>query len=210
MGDSGGARVFYANDSGYGSSALFGSIGEDTRVALANTVTNYVDQTLAFIPDFTQNVLDRYNKIRNSQVVQHITNLKDRITSIWQPESIRFLSSITQIQQAPKVMQPYVMAYPPLRELYQQGSLSGYDKTYVDAYPNCVGNTHYPYRRVMDGIVHSTEEFTGHVQYHEFVPEEDLMSLIHKTSVLATWDIVENHLNSNSNADLTSVWNGTY
>ena len=53
------------------------------------------------------------------------------------------------------------MAQPDIRSLYHKGHCDGYSDTYVDMEPGLVGEQHYDYRRVMDGVVEETETGWG-------------------------------------------------
>jgi hypothetical protein len=153
--------------------------------------------------------MDRYKDFTNSNAIRYAEALKFKIGTLWEEDLIRPLGSIGKIQQAPSVMQKYIMAMPRLRELHQNGGLSAYQDSYVDNYPGTIGNSHYDYRRVTDTIIMKTKEgnyeSTQHLETN--VPIVDILTMVQRASIFATWNTIETHLDSDDNRDPTSSWN---
>lgn len=74
------------------------------------------------------------------------------VKNVFKPNTIRPLETIEELRSAEVIMQRYVLAQPDLRKLYNQQRIDGYSDTYVDVDRGCIGNNHYDYLRVMDGI----------------------------------------------------------
>lgn len=63
------------------------------------------------------------------------------------------LETLAKIQNAPNCMVPYLMANPAIRELYQKGQCEAYGERYIDANPDTIGDTHYEWQMVMNGVI---------------------------------------------------------
>lgn len=200
-----GAGMMYLDDLSNASAVLFNGPTTQMRNYLTENVNNYISMVKDVAPDFANAVKQKYEDITNSSVVRHIANLKNKISSIWKTDTVRFLKDISSIQMAPDVMKKYIMANPMIRELYQQGCVSAYTNTYVDEHPNTIGKDHYDYRRVTENVMVKEEDFTGYRVYYETVKEEDLLSLMNKTAILASWDIIANAFEQGNNSDPTSL-----
>ena len=203
-------NIIYADNGSSLTSALFGKPLQATQDYIHNTVQNYTQALGGMANTVAREVQQRFNEIRSSTAVQVIENVRNRLNSLWKTDSVRPLQDIESIQTAPPTMQRWVMAYPPVRALYNQKNISAYDDKYVDLHPGGVAETHYDYRRVMDGVFVLKDGIATSTNYRENIIEEtDTLSLIEKMSVLLTWDTLSKNIASGSNVDPTSVWNGT-
>lgn len=104
------------------------------------------------------------------------------------------LTSIKEIQSANLYMQRWVMAEPTVRAVYHDQRCDGYYNTYMDMHPEDIGEKHYDYRRVMDGVViNDTEPNMISRHYIEDLVDGDRdLSSYEKFDILTTWDIVRN------------------
>lgn len=104
-----------------------------------------------------------------------------------------------EIQNTNLTMQRWVMAQPDVRQLYLDQNIEGYADEYVSLSDEGVGEEHYDYRRVMDGVITEGKEEDEWVVNHYF---EDLLvgdrHLEHfeKVDILTTWDAVSYMLNT--------------
>ena len=197
------------NDSSI-TSALFGRPLQATQDYLQSTVMNYTQALGGVANSVAQQIQQRFSEIRSSTALQAIENIRSRLNSLWKTDSVRILPDIPSIQTAPPTMQRWVMAYPPLRELYNHGNISAYDNKYVDLHPSGVAETHYDYRRVVDGIFIEKDGIVTCINYKEnIINEYDTLTLIEKMAVRLTWDVLEQSRTAGENVDPTSVWNAT-
>lgn len=204
--------IIYADG---GDSAVAGALFGKPMAAAQDYISSSVNTYIQAIGDTTSNIgqaiQSRFNEVRSSAAIQHIENMRNRVSSIWQTDSIRHLENISAIQQAPLSMQRWVIANPYLRKHYNRGGLEAYDNQYVDIRPGGFGPTHYDYRRVMNGIVSLEEdklaEYTNY--YEPGIDEKDLLSIVEKASILATWNVINEALDECKTIDPTSVWNST-
>jgi hypothetical protein len=114
--------------------------------AVSNTLT---DAGRAFM----SSARERFESFHGSEAVRKGKAALRRTKMLFSPNTIRALTDISQLQEAPKVMQRYLMANKYARRKYFDQEIDGYSDSYVDLYPGQIGEDHYDYRRVMDGVV---------------------------------------------------------
>ena len=114
-----------------------------------------------------------------------------RVNNIFVQNDIHYIGSMEEIQNAPLIMQRYIMAMPELRQLYHNQLCDGYSNTYVDNNPGDIGETHYDYRRVMNGIVVS-DEYEDKVTFYldELLEGDRELFLSEQSNIKHTWEIV--------------------
>lgn len=99
------------------------------------------------------NVRESYDRFASDTALRIARTAISSVKSYFQGNVIRPLRSVSELQQAPVVMQRYLMANPVVREMYHDNRCDGYSQTYIDMEPKAIGEDHYDYRRVMNGIV---------------------------------------------------------
>lgn len=191
--------------------ALFGRPLQATQDYITRTVHNYTQAVGAVSSTLASEIQNRFNEIRSSKTIHSIDILRNKLNSAWLTDTIRKLSTLSAIQNAAPIMQRWIMACPPLRERFNHGNISAYDKSYIDIHPGGVAETHYDYRRVTDSVYMETEKgkFTCTQYYENLDKPEDLLTIINKYSIIATWDVINKSIESEDNIDPTSIWNGT-
>ena len=97
-------NFIYTDDLNAATSALYAPPNKSMREYLNNSVNNYVSNIKSYAPNLANNVIEKYNAITNSSAVQYLSNLKNRIQSTWQTDTIRYLPDINAIQQAPEAI----------------------------------------------------------------------------------------------------------
>jgi hypothetical protein len=137
-----------------------------------------------------QEMYDRFNGAEAQRVVQAALA---KAGGVLQPETIRDLWQISDVQNAPLVMQRFIMANPVVRDLYHQQRIDGYSDTYLDMEPNSKGLDHYDYRRVVTGMVMDDEEHGWKVVtcFDELKEGDRELQIEEKAAILSVWDLVE-------------------
>lgn len=131
-----------------------------------------------------------------------------KIAHLWDIDVVSVRQTIGELQQAPVVMIPFIMACPEVRELYHKQGCDGYGELYTDNQPGVVGEEHVDYQRVMDGIFVEQADGT-HVSTTYLDLEESLqLPFNNQVDVGITWDAVKRHLAAKKE-DPTSRYNGT-
>jgi hypothetical protein len=149
------------------------------------------------VNDFYQRAKESAERLYNSAAVRHAKAAVRAIRNVFQTDSIGYLPTLDQIQQANPRMVRYIMAEPTIRQLYQEQMCCGYGESYVDNHPGTLGKEHYDYRRVMNGVVNEVVDPDGttHLEHSEFVElllDEDRELEFHeKVGVIRTWDLVK-------------------
>ncbi len=104
------------------------------------------------------------------------------------------LNNLREIQSANLYMQRWVMAEPTVRRVYHDQRCDGYFNTYLDVHPEDVGEQHYDYRRVMDGVVVAENEPNMISRYYieDLIDGDRDLTPHEKFDILSTWEIVRN------------------
>lgn len=156
-----------------------------------------------------------YERISGSTADRMMRAAGRAIRSMWQLDEIRPLRTVEDFQHAPLSMQRYLMAEPLVRERFQQQRLDGYSESYVDVFPNAIGEDHYDYRRVMNGMVVVNEDPDGDGSWQattymeELLPDDNELHLEDQIDLMDAWKFMRQHLlagredpTSRFNADL--------
>ena len=202
------ANIVYVDDFTQASNLIFHQPTQDVCNFVNQRVHEYANAVRHVNPDFAQNVLDKYNPFNDSNTMRYLESLKNRLDSVWQPDSIRFLPDVAAIQQAPATMLQWIMAHPGLRQQHINVGLSAFGGEYQDSQPGVVGMAHRDYRRATNGlIVADSNGELSHTVYHEYGPKEDLLTLTQQCSIMGTWKVIDDLLKSDDPTDPTSPWN---
>jgi hypothetical protein len=117
-----------------------------------------------------------------------------RIGWIYEKDCIRPLSTLKEFQAAQPIMQRWIMANPAVREYHIRQECDGYNKTYVDIDPGKIGEDHYDYRRVMNGVLQTDDDAKPF--YTIFIADELLagdreLDIGEKADILSGWRYVQ-------------------
>lgn len=182
----------------------------------APETTHYFSQEINKITDtltdagrgFFGNVKSIYESINNSDVVRAARAALQSAATLFTPNIIMPFTTIEQFQTAGPEMQRWAMASPVAREKYHAQLIDGYSDSYIDLYPQDIGETHYDYRRVMDGVIQENEEEeTWSVKFFpdELVAGDKELSHDEKVDIIKTWDLMEMFIRA-GDKDPTSVY----
>lgn len=153
-------------------------------------------------------IYDRFNGSAAMQIVRNVTRAAK---TLFQPNIIKSLFEIDEFQTSSTVMQRWIMANPTVRELYQAQGCDGFSDSYVDMHPNAIKESHYDYRRVMDGVIVDSEEesdepwFVKHYA-DEILDDDKELDINDKVDIMITWERIENYLRTGKK-DPTSPFN---
>lgn len=152
---------------------------------------------------------ERMETYMEHQAMRSSNALVRNLKSLWGEDIIGYLNDINAIQHAPPVMQRWIMAMPELRSLYHKQRIDGYSETYTDLHPESIGEAHYDYRRVVDGMMLETEDedWSSTTYLEELYPGDADLSLQEQQAVLDTWGNIRSYLKT-SMVDPTSPEGG--
>lgn len=137
---------------------------------------------------FTEMTSKAHSIISEFGANQLMRNLGHKIKAVWKNDIVPLLS-VEEIQTASQEMQRWVMACPEVRTLYHKQLCEGYGDSYVDHAPGVIGNMHYDFRRVMNGVTVVPEEGVPYREtyYDTMTEHEHELKLPEQTSILLTW-----------------------
>ncbi len=138
---------------------------------------------------------DLYERFNSSHAVRAVRAAGRALSNLWQLDEIRPLVDIGELQNAPPTMQRWIMAEPEVRRLYHQQRIDGYSHTYQDMQPGAIGEEHYDYRRVMDGMVVVDEVadedgeygWTATTYLEELLPDDNDLDIVEQVDITDTW-----------------------
>jgi hypothetical protein len=143
---------------------------------------------------FMAGAAEVYDRLNGATAMRILRAAGRAAKSIWQSEDIKALFDIGQFQHAPLVMQRWIMTEPSVRGLYHAQRCDGYSDTYVDLHPHDIGEAHYDYRRVMDGMVvmgtGEDEGWSSTTYFEDTVADEIPLSFEDQNDILQTWEAI--------------------
>lgn len=168
---------------------------------------------------FRNYVDDGFRKIEQSRSVRVIQAAKRALGSIFQSNEIRCLSTIGEMQYAPTAMQKYIMAEPEIRQSYWDQTLEGYSGTYQDQHPGDIGENHYHYRRVNNGLLALVEEsrqkqnnkepeWSATTYYDDLEPDDRELDILEQVDIVDTWENIRSKIREGKD-DPTSRFNAS-
>lgn len=157
--------------------------------------------------EFMDKAWDTYQQVSGSEAMRRLRGAARQVASSWQRDIIRPLNTIADFQTAPNVMRRWMMAQPDIRKLYHQGRCDGYSDTYRDNQPGQIGEDHYDYRRVMNGIVEEDSDGFYFTEYLEDIYEGEKEFLAEEQfDIVNSWKQMA-MLVAQGEDDPTSKWN---
>jgi hypothetical protein len=150
---------------------------------IADTVTQ---QGRAFL-DRSRQAFEVFN---GSAAIDFARKISSTVKGLFESKHIVGLWELEAMQKASITMQRWVMANPTVRKLYHEQKLDGYSDTYSDVHGTDIADSHYDYRRVMDGVMQFEDNDEWFVK--EYI--EDLLDgdrdLTHseKVDIIHTWN----------------------
>lgn len=137
---------------------------------------------------FMQGINQLYDRFTGSTAARIARAAARSVASIWQSDEIQQIVDLGRMQHAPMKMQRWLMAEPTVRQYYIDQRCDGYSDTYVDLEPGKVGEQHYDYRRVMNGIVTDTEDGWTSTTYHDDLNNDDAeLHVDEQHDILISW-----------------------
>ncbi len=183
----------------------------ETHPSTLNFIESQLYNTTNMLTDagqnFFQGASDIYERLNGSDAILAAKAARRAIGSIWQNQEIKHLTSIDQMQWASLPMQRWIMANPTVREKYHNQTIEGYEGSYNDSQPDAVGEDHYDYRRVMNGIlVEKGDDWSSTTYIEDLETEEVELTLVEQVDIMDTWENVLTAIRKGGD-DPTSRWN---
>lgn len=157
-----------------------------------------IERLSSVVTDSSRYLLDRattmFSNINSSEAARRTRAALMSTKPTYLNDVVLPLITTQDIQNANLYMQRWVMAEPTVRAMYHDQRCDGYFNTYMDIYPDKVGEDHYDYRRVMDSVVIGDSEPNVIARYYieDLVDGDRELTSYEKFDILSTWDIVKN------------------
>lgn len=189
---------------------VYGQVHPGTMNFLEQQLTNISTSLTDAGKNFFSNTQQLFDQFHGSEAMRLARASVRKVSSIFQRDEIRSIWDLGKMQNAPLTMQRYIMAEPTVREMYQKQRCDGYSATYQDMYPGAIGDNHYDYRRVMDGLVVETDEGDTKCTFYfdDLVEGDRRLSLDEVIEIRSTWDFVKEMM-QNGKRDPTSAFDNS-
>lgn len=174
-----------------------------TMMAMASTVGNTALQQIYSIAQQT------YNYVMDTRPWELAEALQRQTTHLFDPNGIRPLTALSELQTAKPVMQRWIMANPEIRQMWQANKIDGYSATYEDAQPGTIGASHYDYRLATSGMTtldEETADWQAVTFTEELVEGDRAPSFLEKCDIAISWASCMHQMHTQQ-YDPTSVWN---
>lgn len=154
------------------------------RATLSTTAQNFFDTAQR-----------TFTLMGSSEAIQALRNLTVKSEKMWQSNNIQRHDTLVELQTAGVINQRWLMACPEARSLYLSGELSGYAGSYENFGGQAIGETHFDYRLVMDGVITSDETSFQYTAYYQAMPEgERELELYEKADIINSWNRMRYYL----------------
>lgn len=202
-----------------GGAAMFNAVhyGRQSQEAV-NFLTRQFENVTHHLSEagraFYQKAQEAFEYINSDHATRLLRAAGRALDSLYMPDRIQPLSTIGHLQHAPPVMQRWIMAEPTLRKLHIAGRVEGYSDSYLDLDPGRVGDQHYDYQRVMQGVVVVDEEpdedgnrgWTATQYLGGLLPDDRELEFGEQLDIMETWRHVRKHV-AKGDDDPTSRYN---
>lgn len=159
---------------------------------------------------FLTAAVDTYKHLADGSLTMAVRRVTRHLSTLAHPNMIVELQDIDSIRRAQPIMQRYIMAQPDIRGIYHRQLCDGYSDTYIDTQPGLIGDDHYDYRRVMNGILQPDPEVKDGWRITEYfddlLPGDRELEADEQFSILNVWDRVQDAISRK--LDPTDIFGG--
>jgi hypothetical protein len=184
-----------------GDTALFNGLvygmerNPGTMQYLQNQAAQFSGALTEFGQSFFQGVQVLHDTFNSSEAMRAARAAIRRFDSMFLPDKVQTLEKLGHLQNAPIVMQRWIMAHDATRKMYHDQRLDGYSATYVDMWPSDRNLDHVDWRMIHNGVMMETED--GHVMQHwlDDVQEGDVaLRFEQQSEILNTHDVQDAYI----------------
>jgi hypothetical protein len=194
-------------DVGVGLASVFNAPSEKMVSVLRSHVADYAGAVQTTQPQAAAAVLERFDFLNSAPTTGYIKALKNKQEHFWSLSPLQYLKTIDEIKDANEITQRYIMANPTIRRLTAQGTLHGYNETYVDLFPKARGPLHIDYRNITNSVAIKQDD--GYYYSTTYADSQALMvqfTAVEKLNVLKMWDLILDEISNEISTDPTSPW----
>lgn len=169
-----------------------GRLDERSRGTLSQMYQSARDMLSEGQRAFVEQAQNAYQMISDSNAALLLRNLGSKITGVWE-DKIHPLYSIEEMQTASPQMQRWIMANVVVRQHYLDQQCEGYGDAYTNYHGEQLGELHFDWRRVMDGVMVTPTEGDAYYRiYHDTMTEnERTLTAQERTDILDVWRRLE-------------------
>lgn len=202
-------QVFFGGDNEF-NALVFGEQHPGTLQHLQQQLSQPSAHLLGQAQQFFANSWDLYEQFHGAEAVRLAEAAVRKVKGIFQPDSVRALYELADLQQAPPVMQRFLMACPEIRQAYHDQRVDGFAESYVDMHPGRIGLAHYDYRRVVEGVLQPVEDNPEYDWEHvEFLgdlhPDDRERTLQEKVDISTSWVFAKAYLREGKDDPVSPV-----
>ena len=159
--------------------------------------------------DHFQEINQFYKAITIDEANAALRNLQVGLDSLALPNHIIHLRNLEELQHAPDVMIPWIMANPVVRDLFENNQIEGYGDRFNDIHGDLLGDTTPLHQAAINGIrmYDGTENSTMTIFAECSKGSELSIEMPDQISVIDSWADI-NHYLANGDRDPTSQYNG--
>lgn len=206
--------VVHGSDPGFFGNCLFPEAPPEAKSWIQTQFNQGVDMLTQAGNMFRQQAVELYQKLHDPSLEARARAFYRKAKGVAHPNTIVSYDTIAEIQAAKPIMQRFIMTEPTIRNLYHKQLCDGYSDSYVDTEPGKIGEAHYDYRRVMNGII--TDFYEGDaandyrwkvVTYYEDLHEGDTeLQIDQQAAILRVHDLARQAIMGK--IDPTDIFNG--
>lgn len=178
---------------------------------------NYIEQLGAqFDARVSDNALSRINEVKDyykvitlNDVMESLRAANNGLESLALPNRVMHLVTLSELQNAPDVMLPWIMANPVVRDHYNRNAIEGYGDRFNDVFGDCLGDANPLYQAAVNGIFREDENGDYNCEIFMDVVNDETLSIdmSDQMSVIDTWSDLEVFIHR-GDRDPTSPFNG--
>jgi len=112
--------------------------------------------------------------------------------------AVSAMLDLISTQNANLANQRWIMAEPTLRALYHKQQVDGFSGSYVDMEPGSIGDSHYDYRRAIDGLLieEPDGDFVCDIFCDDLEEGDTHLTIREQVNIQLSWDFLRSHLKS--------------
>lgn len=163
---------------------------------MSSTSDRFKSTISAASDDFFSKTREIYRRVDRDESTRKTRAALNNDTRYWNSRDVMQLSALAELQNAPDVMLPSIMAQPTLRKMFLRQRCDGYSDRYENVHGNQIMHNHSDYQRVMTGVWHD-DPTDGPSCYTYDLAIEDVdfaHDLADTNRIRRTWDALEDAL----------------
>lgn len=159
-------------------------------------VASYLEKAGSRIRDgFRERARQIFEEANSSSVLKKAREALRALKGVKRANAIYQVDTIDDLRSVGSMMQRFLMADPVVRKRLLKQTIDGYSETFVNVHGKDIGDSHYDYRRVVDGVyreeLNSDGEkiYVNEVFYEALLDEDRDLDAGEQFDILDAWDL---------------------